>query len=267
MTVRGRPLACVLVLALGCAARTMPTDPGRERFRFPADAFAFANETVWEYAAGAGPGGSWRRREPRPAFSLRCGTMTRAARQFYAGARFDPSRPPVDAGAYERLVREVLRGDPRRPARSRVVIPGYPDLRSFSAAHESLVKAAIAGPWQSYLQRGNWRMIFPFTARHQRRLERRMLDALGRGWPPIVHVVRYPELLRHPHVAINHLVMVYDAEETPAEIRFLAYDPNDAAHPVTLTFDRAARSFAYSATPYFAGGPLKVYEVYAGFLY
>ena len=265
MGIGERSLAVGLALVLGCAVRTMPTDVGRERFRFPADTFAFANETVWEYAAAGG--GSWRRREPRPPFSLRCGAMARAVRQFYAGARFDPVQAPVDEGTYAQLVHAVLRADPRRPAERRVVIPGYPDLRTFSAAHESLVKASIAGPWHTYLQRGNWRMIFPFPPAHQRRLARRLLDELARGWPPIVHIIRYPELIRHPHVAINHLVMVYDAEETPAEIRFLAYDPNDAVHPVMLVFDRAARTFVYSATPYFAGGPLKVYEVYHGFFY
>ena len=265
MAIGERPPVVVLALVVGCAACATPVDLGHQRFRFPADTFAFANETVWVYAAGGG--GSWHRREPPPPFSLRCGTMVRAARQFYASVRFDPSQAPVDDGTYARLVNEALRGDPRRPARKRVVIPGYADLRTFSAAHESLVKTAMAGAWQSYLQRGNWRMIFPFPPGHQRRLARRLLDALAHGWPPIVHVVRYPELLRHPQVAINHLVMVYDAEETPAEIRFLAYDPNDAEGPVTIVFDRAARTFVYSATPYFVGGPLKVYEVYHGWLY
>jgi len=262
MRAGGRALAATLALSLGCAARTLPGDLRPGPFRFPADIFAFANETVWEY--GLDPATdlrSWRRREPRPPFSLRCGTMARAARQFYAGARFDPSPSPTDASTYERLVREVLRSDPRRPSGKRVVIPGYPDLQSFSAAHEALLKAALAGPWQSYLQRGNWRMIFPFTARHQRRLARRLLASLARGWPPIVHVLRYPEL------TINHLVLVFDAEETPAEIRFLTYDPNDAAHPVVLTFDRVADTFFYAPTPYFPGGPVKAYEVYDGLLY
>ena len=260
MRARGRALAALLALSFGCAVRA--PSPRSEPFRFPGDSFAFANETVWEYGVDPATGlPSWRPREPRPAFSLRCGTMVRAARQFYAGARFDASPPVADAGTYERLVREVLHGDPRRPSGKRVVIPGYPDLQSFSAAHESLFKAALAGPWQSYLQRGNWRMIFPFTGRHQCRLARRLLASLARGWPPIVHVLRYPEL------TINHLVLVFDAEETPAEIRFLTYDPNDAVHPVVLTFDRAAGTFSYATTPYFPGGPVKAYEVYDGLLY
>ena len=122
------------------------------------------------------------------------------------------------------------------------------------------MKAALAGPWQTYLQRGNWRMIFPFPAIHQRRLAAQLLTSLARGWPPIVHVLRYPEL------TINHLVVVFDAEETPAEIRFRTYDPNDATRAVTLTYDRATRAFSFARTPYFPGGPVKAYEVYDGML-
>ena len=255
-----RALAALLALALGCAVRTAPADLGHASFVFETATFAFANETVWEYDLGTSRG-AWRKREPRPDFALRCGTMVRAARQFWAHARFFPSAPVADASTYEAIVRAVLRSDPRHPSGKRLAIPGYPDLRSFSAAHEPLLKATMAGPWQSYVQRGNWRMIFPFTARHQRRLARRLLDSLARGWPPIVHVLRYPEL------TLNHLVLVYDAEETPAEIRFRAYDPNDAARPVLLTYDRAARMFTYAATPYFPGGPAKAYEVYYGLFY
>ena len=257
-----RSVAIVLALGLGCAMRKGPSDPGSPPFRFPADTFAFANETIWEYDIDAVTRHvSWRRREPEPPFALRCGTMVRAARQFHFAARFDPAAPVTDPSTYVQLVREVLGSNPRRPTGTRVVIPGYADLRSFSAAHEGLLETALAGPWQSYLQRGNWRMIFPFSPRHQRRLAQQLLTSLGRDWPPIVHVLRYPQL------TINHLVLVFDAEETPVEIRFRAYDPNEAAEPLALTYDRAARRFSYAPTRYFPGGPVKVYEVYDGLLY
>ena len=107
-------LAAALLLALGCAAPGASTTPRTRPFRFPADTFAFSNETVWEYRLDSGTGAvSWYRRDPRPAFVLRCGTMARAARQFLDGARFDASAPAVDPSTYERLVREVLRSDPR----------------------------------------------------------------------------------------------------------------------------------------------------------
>lgn len=255
------PRLLALGLLLGCAVRP-PPPPGRAPFAFPDDAFAFANVTVWEYDVDPASGGiTWRPRQPPPDFSLRCGTMARLARQFWASARFDPSAPLADAATYERLVGEIIDSDPRRPAATPTVIPGYPNLNAFSAAHRELLVRAMAGPWQSYLQRGNWRMIFPFTQTHQRAEAGRLLAELARGWPPVVHVLRYP------FTTINHLVLVYDVVETPAEIRFAAYDPNDSEKTIALTWDRAARLFTYSTTPYFPGGPVKAYEVYDGLLY
>jgi len=257
-----RPALAAFVLVLGCAARQAPSVPGRAPFVFPADAFAFANQTVWEYDVDPVSGSiAWRPREPPPEFSLRCGTMARLARQFWANARFDASAPVADEATYARLVETLVDSDARRPATAPLIIPGYADLQSFSAAHRDLLVQAMAGPWQSYLQRGNWRMIFPFTPGHQRAQAARFLAALARGWPPVVHVLRYPR------TTINHLVLVYDAEETATEIRFHAYDPNDAERSVTLAWDRAAELFSYTTTPYFPGGPVKAYEVYDGPLY
>lgn len=252
----------VLWLVVGCAAGSAPPAHDRPPFRFPADTFAFANDTIMKYDIDPVTRDvSWHPREKTPEFALRCGAMARAARQFYSVARFDPSAPVVDAQTYERLVREVLDTDPRDPPHWRVVIPGYHDLRDLSGAQDSLVKAMLAGPWETYLQRGNWRMIFPFRPEQQRQVAAHLLDELARGWPPIVHVLRFPER------TINHLVLVFDAEQTPAEIRFRVYDPNDADHPLELVFDRAARVFSYSATSFFPGGPVKAYEVYDGWLY
>jgi hypothetical protein len=235
----------------------------RPPFRFPADAFAFANETLMQYEIDPATRDlSWHSREKPPEFYLRCGAMARAARQFYSVARFDPSAPPADELTYEHLVQEVLDTDPRKPPPDRrVVIPGYQDLRDLSRARGSLLKSMLAGPWETYLQRGNWRMIFPFSPEQQERVAGHLLDELARGWPPIVHVLRFPER------TINHLVLVFDAEESPAEIRFHVYDPNDAEQPLELVFDRGAQIFSYSATSFFPGGPVKAYEVYDGWLY
>lgn len=230
--------------------------------RFPQDVFAFANETVWEYHDDPASGRQWWfKRDPRPAFSLRCGPMARAVRQFYTNARFDPAAPRADASTYERLLREVMASNPRRPRAERIVIPGYPDLRSFSADHVALIQANISGAWSSQLQRGNWRMIFPFTGRHQEATMRQLERELAAGEAPIVHVLRFP------NITMNHMVVVYAAEETPAEVRFLAWDPNNAAAPIELTFDRVARRFSFPRTLYFPGGPVRVYEIYDGWLY
>jgi len=256
---RGRLVAALLVLLAGCAGTTARH---ASPLRFPEDVFAFANETVWEYHVDPASGRSWwHERDPRPPFSLRCGPMARGVRQFWAHARFDPSQPAAEEATYERLVRRVMDADPRRTAEERIVIPGYADLRAFSAAYPELVKRNVAGLWTSQLQRGNWRMIFPFTAGHQARTAARLREGLARGWPPIVHLLRFPQL------TLNHMVVVYAVDETPAELRFRAYDPNDAEAPVDLVYDRVARTFSFASTPYFPGGPVKAYAIYDGPLY
>lgn len=249
-------------LFLGCAAGSIPSARDRFPFRFPEDSFAFANQTIMEYEFDPVTRAvSWHPKERTPEFALRCGAMARAARQFYSVARFDPSAPVADDRTYEQLIREVLDTDPRNPPSGRVLIPGYRDLRDLSDARPSLLKALLAGPWETYLQRGNWRMIFPFGPDQQQQVAGQLLHELARGWPPIVHVLRFPER------TINHLVLIFDAEQTPAEIRFRVYDPNDSERPVELVFDRGARIFSYSATSFFPGGPVKAYEVYDGWLY
>jgi hypothetical protein len=230
--------------------------------RFPEDVFAFANETVWEYHDDAADGRQqWTKRDPRPPFSLRCGPMARAVRQFYDNARFDPSAPRADAATYERLVVAVMASDPRRPRAERIVIPGYPDLRTFSADHATLIQSHVSGAWSSQLQRGNWRMIFPFSQAHQAATMQKLVREVAAGHAPIVHVLRFP------NITMNHMIVVYAAEETPAEMRFFAYDPNNASAPVVLSYDRVARRFSYPRTLYFPGGPVRVYEIYDGWLY
>ncbi len=248
--------------AAGCATRTPAVAPAPARFEFSADTFAFANELLWSYQPDPETGRLvGRPRDPEPDFTLKCGPMARAARQFHWGARFEPASPLVDEAGYAALVHALFDTDPRRPPTDRIAIPGYADLRSFSSAHEALVKAALEEIWPNAMQRGNWRLLFPFWPSEQRELSDRMQDELARGWLPIVHLVVFPER------SINHLVLVYAAETTKAEIHFSVYDPNLADRPLALTYDRAARTFAYPRTPFFAGGVVKAYEVYDGLWY
>ncbi len=257
-------LVLVLALAAGCARRAPTAATPAPPFRFATDTFAFANETAREYEIDAATGAMrWHDRDPTPDFILRCGNMVSAARTFHLQARFAPDAPRVDDATYATLMRAVIARDPRRTtaAPDPVVIPGYPDLRTFSAAHEAAMKVALLGPWQSYLQRGNWRMIFPFTIAHQRHEAESMAAAVRAGTTPIVHIVVFPGS------TLNHLLLVYAVEETPAEIRFTAYDPNRADAPLIFRWDRGDRVFHYPRTDYFGGGPVRGYVVYDGLLY
>ena len=269
MSIAPRTTIPLLLLALaGCASPPLPgpasPDSGLDPVR---DAFAYANELYWDYDTAAG--GSERSdddgvdREDSEIFGQRCVVMVRAARQFFYGARFDPSLPRVSTDRYRELVRQVLRTDPRaeRPVEAPVVIPGFANLRELSAQHEELLKESTGGRWLSYAQRGNWRMLFPFTAGQQRRTASSLLEELARGHPPIVHVMNFP------HITVNHSLLVHRADATQREIRFYSYDPNQPDRSVALRYDREREGFFLPPTPYFAGGSVKVYEIYDGPLY
>jgi len=164
----------------------------------------------------------------------------------------------ADESTYRRLVRNIVHTYPSRdqPQTRRIVIPGYASLREFSAAHESLLKAECGGAWQSYFQRGHWRMIFPFSRGQQVKTASSLIQDLEREGIAVVHLVSFPSL------KINHAILLYGADEKDEEVVFPAYDPNDPAMPTTLTFNRKQRQFVYPANKYFPGGPLKVYQVY-----
>jgi len=164
----------------------------------------------------------------------------------------------ADAATYRRLVKRVVSIDPGRefPETENVIIPGYSNLFTFSKAQEKLVKSACGGAWQSYFQRGHWRMIFPFSRRHQEKMAAQLAAAIKENRPPVVHLVRFPEL------GINHAVVLFAARETESEIEFTVYDPNNPALPLHMVFNRAQRKFLLPATRYFTGGRVDVYQIY-----
>ena len=67
-------------------------------------------------------------------------------------------------------------------------------------------------------------------------------------------------------MTINHAVLLFAAEERDGDLEFRAYDPNDVRAPMTIRFDRAAQTFLFPPRHYFDGGPVTLYEIYAGLL-
>jgi hypothetical protein len=253
-------LLLCLVLA-GCA--TSRPAPRQERFAQGKDTFAFANELVWEYGYDAnGAWSSWAR-EPQPEYTLRCFVLARSALQFYQSARFVPDEAKADQESYRRLVKRVVKTNPRKPLpeSKKVLIPGFPDLHSFSLAHEDLLKDECGGAWQSYFQRGHWRMIFPFSRGHREQTAVGLLAAVAEKTPAVVHVLHFPKL------TINHALVVYDASVSPGEIAFKVYDPNQPEVPAELYYDRVKQKFVLPRNHYFYGGPVSVYRVYHKCLY
>jgi len=253
-----------LVLALcGCATSQRASIETRHPFNFQTDTFAFANELVWEYHYDEH--GKWvsQPRQPAPDYSHHCFVVARSACQFFEGARFDPAQPVADAATYRRLIRRVVSKSPGRvtPDSEKIVIPGYANLRDFSEAQEALLKSQCGSAWQSYTQHGHWRMIMPFSRHHQEKMAAQLIADLKVGRPPVVHLVRFPQL------TINHAVVLFDAAETDQEIRFATYDPNNPKTPTTLVYDRAKRTFQFPANDYYPGGRVDVYEVYRNWKY
>jgi hypothetical protein len=253
--------AALLITLCGCACHQPFV--GSRPFDFQTDTFAFANELVWEYHYDAN--GKWvhQRREPPPDYHQRCFVVARSARQFFENAKFESAQPVADEKTYRHLIRDVVSVDPADPLpeSKKIVIPGYANLREFSAAQEHLLKDECGGAWQSYVQRGHWRMVFPFSRTHQESTAERLLADLKQNRPPVVHIVRFPELL------INHAVLFFAATESEKEIVFSVYDPNKPDSPKTIHFDRATRTFNFAGNDYWKGGRVDAYEVYRSWDY
>jgi len=256
--------ACWLALLLcGCVTPATRNAGFSRPFLFGQDTFAYSNELVWFYYHDPNTGRLRHRdRVPPSTYSHRCFVVSRSARQFFQHARFDAAQPVADPTTYRRLIRRVVSRSPRRrPDEPKVVIPGYTNLFAFSVAQEKLLKEECGSAWQSYFQRGHWRMIFPFPKAQQEKMTARLLQSIRQNRPPVVHLVRFP------NITINHAVVLFDAKETGKEVQFAVYDPCNPVQPAQLTFNREERRFYFPPNDYFVGGRVDVYEVYSSWKY
>lgn len=265
-------LAALAIAASGCATprsgRAPASDPTgsalpRRTFTFPNDTVGFTNETRWIYHPAPNGSMTHEPRVPPPTYSLRCFVVARLNRQFFDHARFQPDAPKPNPAQLRKLVASVVRRSSRRPSpdAERVVIPGWRDLRELSEAEAPLLRELAGGASLSYVQRGHWRMIFPFGPRHQTREAQRIFDHVHTGRPALVHLVRFPQL------TINHAVLVHAARQTPEGFEFDTADPNDPDRSHTLRFDARQRHFLWPPNTYFAGGRVDAYEVFRNAIY
>jgi len=247
----------VLLLA-GCATRKVRSVNDRA-FVFGRDTFSYRNDLVWEYVFDDATGTtSHRTKEIQPDYTHHCFVVARSARQFFKFARFDSASPPLEDEAYRKLINQVVAHDPGRDIADtqRIVIPGFTNLFDFSVAKSKLLQEECGGAWRSYFQRGHWRIMFPFSRAGQEREADVLVEQIRNYRPPVVHLVKFPQL------TINHAVLLFDVRETENTIEFTTYDPYEAEHPVTLTFDRGKQTFSFGRNPYFIGGEVNVYEIY-----
>ena len=243
------------LLATGCATAPAAGSPATARHRFDLDhdAFAFANLVRAER-----PGRN-------DAFANYCLVLARAASQFYRFASFEPGRPSVSEDEYGRLVRLVLGRPPWAPpaaAAERVVIPGYADLRSFSAAQEGVIKGALDSNVLSMFHWRTWRVGIDFPPEHQDRLARELVTEVEGGRPVPLMITNFP----HEDL-LNHAVLVYARRPAQQGTDFLAYDPNDPGSPFTLYYDGAARAFWVGPLTYSPPGRVRAFRLYTSPLF
>jgi hypothetical protein len=230
---------------------------------FPRDTLAITNETRWIYGKDPNTGAQVHVvRDPPPTYALRCFVLSRTVKRFHAHAVFKPDAVRLEEAAYRERIRAVLRRSPRTrsEAGEAVVIPGYDGLYAFSEDWPRLFQEECGKGWESYVQRGHWRMVFPFGRRGQEREAATLAAGVRDGRAPVVHLVDFPGL------KVNHAAVLCDVRQEGVDWLFQMYDPNTPAVPVELRFDGTRRRFVMAPAPYFVGGDIDVYEVYSGWL-
>ena len=233
-------------------------------FQFERDTFAYPHELVWKYHFDAVTGAmNVCKAEPPPTYYHRCFVVVRAARQFLYHARFDPDLPPADADACRNLIKQIVRRNVRVrcPESERVVIPGFDGLRTFSRAHEPLLKAHCGAAWESYFLRSHWRMVFPVPKWRREMMVKKLKASLSARGLTIVHLFTFPQL------TINHGIALFGIAESAATVEFEAYDPNIPEQPVKLVYEKESRQFTFAPNRYWGGGVLQAMEIYADWPY
>jgi hypothetical protein len=243
---------------------TAASEPSVRTFRFERDTFAFAHELVWKYRFDPVTGAmTTYKADPPPTYCHRCFVLARATRLFFDYARFAPELPPAGVETCQKLVRKIISQNPRRTCAEseRIVIPGYDGLRSFSRAHEPLLKAECGKPWESYFLRSHWRMIFRVSGRFQEKMAEKLKRSLRKRGVSLVHLFRFPR------ITINHGIVLYGFTETEQTIEFEACDPNIPEHPVKLVYEKQRRVFTFAPNIYWGGGKLSVMEIFCDWPY
>jgi len=220
-------------------------------FRFADDTFAFPNII--------------RERYPHvpDLYANYCFVLARAVRQFHQFARFDATAPRLDAGEYTRLVRAVSSRAPWEPPllpAERVVIPGFANLRTFSAAEETAVKAGLNSRFWTLVHWTNWRVTMPLPDGHQEAVLDEVLGELAAGRLVQLLITNWP---KHE---VNHTVVAYAYRDVADGVEVIVWDPNDPTEPGTVLFDARHERFVASHVYDTSVGPIRVFRMYYSWL-
>ena len=238
-----------------------PTAPAPHRFTYPDDTYDFKNETVWNYANGDVQHGA--SSAPAREYTQRCFVLSRSSVQFWKFARFDPNQPPLPPDQLARRIREVCSRSvwlPALPARDRIVIPGYHNLREASAKNRYVFQANIGLGWPFYFRAANTVIIFWVSRALEDRVNAEIYHDLQLNTPTIIWIYRFPSL------KMNHVIVVYSCTRDSHGYHYMVYDTNYRDAPKHLDYDPRTRTFTYEPVYYFKGGPVTVRALYRGVL-
>ena len=250
-------LALALVTAACAHARS--SDPAAARpgaasvpaFTFADDTFAFANAIAARHP------------DADDLYAHYCFVLARAVRQFHQFARFDASAPRVAPDEYARRVRAVASHAPWQaplPAAERVVIPGFANLRAFSAAEEAAVKAGLGSPFWTWVHWTNWRVTMPVPDGHQAAVLDEVIGELAAGRLVQLLVTNWPKQ------ELSHTVVAYGYRGVDDGVELTVWDPNDPAGPGSVLFDRQHQRFVASQVYDTRVGPIRVFRMYYSWL-
>jgi hypothetical protein len=250
------------LFVLACALAVWTATAESKTFDFQRDTFGFANQTYFDYKPLTDTQTQIIRRRGRvPDFSRHCFQLCRAVLQFFKFAEFRPDLPKVSESEYQEIVRRVS----RIPAwssgpRSKVIVPGYPDLHSFSLGETLTIQKNLGLWWPSYWRIGNWRIVNPVPRSGQEQMAKWLRTALDAQQIRDVYITRFKP--------INHCLVVYHYDSRPnGDLVFDVYDANQPGKLVHLSYQASDRSFYYDKTWYYRGGLVSVLPLYVSLLF
>ena len=255
--VPGDPLlACVQ--RMQCEESVGAVFSAKTKFNRIHDTLAFPNDTFYENGRDESEKIPSDANGFAPVYFHRCFVLTRCVMQFHKFAQFDPHAPKVSEEGYRSLIRSICRIPTWRAAFSSeraVVIPGYKNLRDFSAARQLLFQREIGWWLSTYFRVGNWRMIYPSLKSFREAAAQKIAERLDCGELQAVYLSVFPRM--------NHTVVIYDyARMKNGDIVFTCYDPNYHNTASWLRYDSTVRDFVFQKRWFFLGGQVKLMRIY-----
>lgn len=246
-------------LFLGLLLSLSPARGEARRFEFPADTFAFSNDTVFVYGTDELGTLTVARRDREPEFTHRCFVLARSTIQFFKFARFDPALPKATDEEYSKIVRHIARIPTwfgQRKSADRVIVPGYANLYQFTKGRQGMLKQELGNWLPTYFRWGNQRIMMPIPRSGQARLAQWLIERIEEGRPSAVFLARFPYM--------NHVVLPHAYHrKSNGDVDFTVYDPNSPGEDVFLHYLAEERSFELQKRWYFPeGGRVNALRVY-----